>query len=274
MRKRFILLIDFSEYSSHLISYAADWSKECNAEMVLLHETAVAAPALADVETKQQIVEDHNDEALQKLKALAQEHINSPVRLSYVVSDVPLHFTLPKLLEEAYDNLVFVGIKGTGMLKKLFLGSVALEVIRSTNNIVVAMPNTVDKFSHEKIFVAVNKRKPLNLEQLNHFLQFIDPNNTHITFFYLAKPTEDTTTIKKQLNELSTNYAERFQTSHAIYEGQNRLEDIKKVINNQIDEILIVQKGSYLLTDQLFRRFLINELVYEGQTPLVVLPSL
>lgn len=36
--------------------------------------------------------------------------------------------------------------------------------------------------------------------------------------------------------------------------------------------MLVVQKGSRLLTDQLFRQFLINELVYEGQTPLIVLP--
>lgn len=272
MRKRFILLIDFSEYSSHLMTYAADWSKESDADIVLLHETSVVSPALADSETKQHIIQNTNEEALQNLKLLAKEHIDSTIRVSFIVSEVPLQFTLPNLLNAPFENLVFVGIKGTGMLKKLFLGSVALDVIRNINNTVVAMPNTIDQFSHEKIFVAVNKTKPLNLKQLNSFLQFINPINTHITFFYLARPNEDTQSMGKQLEDLSTTYAERFKTTHAIYEGQNRLEDIKKVINNQIDEILVVQKGSRLLTDQIFRRFLINELVYEGQTPLVVLP--
>lgn len=272
MRKRFIVLIDFSEYSNHLIQYALDWSKEADASIVLLHETSVASPALADSETKQQITSHHNEQALQQLKTLVNPYIDHRVDISYVVSDVPLLFSLPKLLKEPYDHLVFVGIKGTGILKQLFLGSVALEIIRNTQNIVVAMPNDIDRFSHEKIYVAVNQRKPLNLDQLNYFLQFFNHENTHITFFYLAKPNENTQPVEKKLHHLSESFADRFKTSHAIYEGQNRLEDIKKVINNTIEEILIVQKGSRLLTDQIFRRFLINDLVYEGATPLVVLP--
>jgi len=88
----------------------------------------------------------------------------------------------------------------------------------------------------------------------------------------LAKPNEDTTLIKEKLQTLSETYADRFTTNFAIYEANNRLDGIKGVINNKIDEILIVQKGSRILTDQLFSRFLINELVYEGQTPLIVLP--
>ena len=63
---------------------------------------------------------------------------------------------------------------------------------------------------------------------------------------------------------------------HVFDLKKNKKEDLANcgefVINNKIDEMLIVQKGSRLLTDQLFRRFLINELVYEGQTPLIVLP--
>ncbi len=88
----------------------------------------------------------------------------------------------------------------------------------------------------------------------------------------MAKPNEKTKGIEKHLNELKEMFSDKYNTSFAIYEGNNPFSDIKKVVNNKIDEMLIVQKGSRLLTDQLFRRFLINELVYEGQTPLIVLP--
>ena len=272
MRKRFIILIDFSEYSSNLIKYASDWSKEANAEILLLHQTIILAPAMVDSETKQQITQLTNEEALQKLKELVKTRISNTVSVRYSVSENPLQFTLATLLEEPFENLVFVGVKGTGVLKKLFLGSMALQVIRNTKNIIVAMPKEIDKFTHEKIFVAVNEKKPLNMVELNNFFHFMDAKNTSITFFYLAKPDEKTKGIEKQLQELSETFADRFNTDFAIYEGQHRLEDIKKVINNTVDEILVVQKGSRLLTDRLFRRFLINELVYEGQTPLVVLP--
>ncbi|MBX2928527.1 MAG: universal stress protein [Saprospiraceae bacterium] len=272
MKKRFIILIDFSEYSSNLIKYACDWSKQTNAELLLVHQSIVLAPALTDNESRKQIAQHTNEEAIQKLKELAQKLIPSSVKVSFNVSESNLQLTLPKLLSEPFDNLIFTGIKGTGLLKKIFLGSVALQVIDSTKNIIVAMPKEIEKFSHDKIYVAVTEKHPLNILELNKFLNFIDNKDTTITFFYLAKPNEKTTGIEKHLKELKEMFTEKYKTSFAIYEGNNPINDIKKIINNKIDEILIVQKGSRLLTDQLFRRFLINELVYEGQTPLIVLP--
>lgn len=272
MNKRFIVLIDFSEYSSNLIKYACDWSQEANAKILLHHQTHPFLPAFAEKEARDYLIRETNDKALEKLKSLADELIPDSIEVAYYVSEIDFHQTLPELLTEPFENLIFIGLKGTGILKKLFLGSEALRIIGNTDNTVVAMPKGIDSFSHEKIFVAVSEKKPLNIEQLDSFLKFMDHQNTSITFFHLAKPNEDTTIIKKQLQRLSETYAERFTTSFAVYEANNRLDGIKGVINNQIDEILIVQKGSRILTDQLFRRFLINELVYEGQTPLIVLP--
>lgn len=272
MNKRFIVLIDFSEYSSDLIKYACNWSQEANAKILLHHQTHPFLPAFAENTAREFIVRQANDIALEKLKTLANALIPDTIKVAYYVSEIDFHLTLPELLTEPFENLVFIGLKGTGILKKLFLGSVALRIIGNTENTVVAMPKGIDSFSHEKIFVAVGEKKRLNIQQLDNFLGFIDHQNTSITFFHLAKPQEDTSLIKEQLRNLSETYADRFTTNFAIYEADNRLDGIKSVINNKIDEILIIQKGSRILTDQLFRRFLINELVYEGQTPLIILP--
>ncbi|GGW54379.1 nucleotide-binding universal stress UspA family protein [Winogradskyella epiphytica] len=272
MTKRFILLIDFSDYSSNLIKYAFEWSKEANAKLLLVHQTNPFLPAFAEDESRQFIIQDINDKAREELKALAKSHIPDTVEVSFFVSEIDFHQILPELLAEPFDNLIFIGLKSTGALKKLFLGSNALRIINNSENIVVGMPKGIDTFSHEKIFVAVGLKELLNLEALNNFLKFIDHENTSITFFHLAKPNEETSEIKERLQRLSASYADEFNTDFAIYEADNRLDGIKSVINNKIDEILIVQKGTRIMTDQLFRRFLINELVYEGQTPLVVLP--
>lgn len=272
MRKRFILLIDFSEYSSNLIKYACNWSKQTNAELLLVHQTIVLSPALTDDKSKQEITQYANNEARQKLKALAKTLIPNTIKVSYSVSESHLHLTIDKLLTEPFENLIFVGVKGTGLLKKIFLGSVALDIIDNTKNIIVAMPKEIDVFSHEKIFVAVSEKNRLNVEGLSNFLKFIDNKNTNITFFYLAKPNEETRGMEKQLQKLSEMYADRFNTNFAIYEGKDPYNDIKKVINSNIDEILIIQKGSSFMTDLFFKRFVINKLVYEGQTPLIVLP--
>lgn len=85
------------------------------------------------------------------------------------------------------------------MLKKIILGSVAIEVIENTNNVVVAMPEEIFEFSHEKIFVAVTEKHSLNILALDNFLNFLDEGNTSIPFFNLAKPTEKTEAIEKKL---------------------------------------------------------------------------
>lgn len=272
MKNRFILLIDFSKYSNNLIKYASDWGNQVNAELLLIHKTSVLVPSLSDYESRKTITTQANNDALNNLKILAKELIPSTVKVSYLVSENSLQVTLASLLKEPFESLIFVGIKGTGLLKKIFIGSITLEIIKTTKNIVVTMPKLISTFSHKKIFVAVTEKHPLNILELNNFLKFINKEDTIITFFYIAKPNEKTIELEKQLRELAVMFSDRFITNFVVYQGQNPFEDIKKVINNKIDEVLIIQKGSRFLADKLFRKFLINELVYEGQTPLIVLP--
>lgn len=272
MGKRFILLIDFSEYSGNLIKYAYEWSIKVNAKLILVHKTMALVPAFAASETRQHIYQNENDEALIKLKGLVNALIPNSLNVSYSVSERPLQFILTKLLSEAYENFIFVGLKGTGLLKKIFLGSVAIQVIESIQGITVAIPKEISVFSQGKIFVAIAEKYALNIRALNRTLNLFDKENTSITFFHLAKRHEKANEVEDRVRELSVLFANRFNTNFCIYEGEHPFEDIKKVINRNVNEILIVQKGSRLLTDQLFRKFVINELVYEGQTPLIVLP--
>jgi hypothetical protein len=272
MKKRFIVLIDCSMYSGNLIKYAYDWSLKVKAELLLVHQTMVMVPALTDNHSKKQITQHSNDKAFQKLHELALEFIPPGTKYALSVSENPLLLTIQNRLAEPFDQLIFTGIKGTGVLKQILLGSTALQIIENTQNIVVAMPPAISSFNHEKIFIAVSHKHPINILELNKVLRFITHENTTITFFNLEKSNEKTKGMSMQLEELAHLFGERFTTKTAIYDGENPFEDIKKVINKKEDEMLIIQKGSRLLTDKLFRRFLINELVYEGQTPLIVLP--
>lgn len=272
MKKRFILLIDFSEYSNNLIKYAYDWSTQANAELLLVHQTIVLTPGLTDKEIKKSITEHTNNEAIQKLKSLAKGIIPPSAKVSYFASDNNLQLTLANLLKEPYDNIIFFLSKESKMLKKLFLGSLKVQIIDNIENIIVAIPKEITNFSNEKIFIAVTEKHPLNITGLKDFLYLINNTNTSLTFFYLTKPKENTEKIEKHLQYLSASFADRFNTSYSIYEASNPFEGINKIIKNKDSEILVVQKGSRLLTDHFFRKYLITELVYEGQFQLIILP--
>jgi len=272
MQKRFIVLLDLSEHSANLLKYAYDWSRRVPAQILLVHHTAVLAPALADETSREDMVSATHAKALRKLRELKKAVLPHHAEVQYAVSHRPLMLALSELLAEPFENIILAGLKGTGLLKKLFIGSVALKVIEHTDSIIVAIPKDISKFSAGKIYVAVSDKHPLNILALNNFFGFLKGGVKNVTFFYLAKPNEKTEKIEKQLSDLSKLFGDKFKTSHAIYKGEDAFKNIKKVINNRTEELLIVQEGSRMLTDQLFRKFMINELVYEGETPLVVLP--
>lgn len=272
MKKRFIVLVDFSAYSENLLKYACDWSQRIGAELLLVHQTVVLTPAFTDRKSRAGIARQINAEALERLRELRETLLPPEITVSYSVSENPLHSFLPVLLSNPFDNLIFVGLKGAGLLKKFFIGSFAVQVIEMADNIVAAIPKGVSTFSPEKLFVAISKKQAFNIPAFGHFLGFAGEGIKNITFFHLAIPGEDCSGVEKHLGELATRFSENFNAVYAIYEGNNAFEDIKQLINDKTEEMLVVQKGSRLLADQLFRKFLINELVYEGRTPLVVLP--
>ena len=272
MKKRFLVLIDFSDYSANLLKYACDWAIHAGAELHLVHQTSPEIPALSDAESRKRIIRHENEHALEQLKEMAQELVLATVPVSFTATERNLSSLLPELLQQPYEQLVFAGLKGTGLMKKIFLGSTTLQLIEHTSNTVVAMPGEISRFTQEKIFIAVSDKHPLNILQLNNFLEFIHKEHLELTFFYHSKPFEETKEMEKQLHDLCKLFAERYKTTFAIYVGTDPSGDIKQVINNKTDELLVIQKGSRMFTDQLFRKFVVNDLVYEGQTPLVILP--
>lgn len=273
MKKRFIVLVDFSEYSGNLIQYTYDWSSVSGSKLVFVHQTIIMLPGLANHETKAKMTKRTNDEALEKLELFVNNLVSPVKNTSYIVSENHLEIILSNLLEEEeYSNLIFTGLKNNGILRKIFLGNTTIQIIDNISNIILAIPKEINTYTHKDIYIAVTEKHPLNLVALHNFLSFIDPKDTRLIFFCLTEAIEHSLNIKNELNELSAIFSDKFSTKTIIYKGKNAIKEIKKVINNKEEEILIVQKDSRLLTDQFFKKILINELVYEGQTPLVILP--
>ena len=140
MRNRFILLIDFSPYSEHLIRFAYDWAKKVDAEILLLHKTTVMSPVMAPHESKKHLAQIENNNALERLQQCMESTLPKSASAKLIVSERRLVYQLRNLLREPYNHLIFLGLKGTGLLKRVFIGSEALSVIEGIDNPIVAMP--------------------------------------------------------------------------------------------------------------------------------------
>lgn len=272
MKNRFILLIDFSPYSEHLVQFAYEWGNRISAEILLVHQTIVMSPVMTPQESKIHLTQIANRNALEKLQKCTEAILPKEASVKHLVAERKLVYQLRALLREPYNNLVFLGLKGTGLLKKIFIGSEAVRVIDSIDNLIVAMPKNAECCSRESIHVAVQKNYPLNIIEFNKFLNFAGEQINKIVFFSVITPDDDLDGTEKYLRDLAESYSDKRDVSHELYQGKNAFEDLKKVISEKKNEFIVVQRGSRMFVDQIFRKFLINELVYEGNIPMVILP--
>lgn len=274
MRKsRLIVLVDFSPSCACFLRFAYDWSKSIGAQVLLVHSAPALVPAMTDEDAKQEIERVTTDDALVKLKALVETALPEDAPVSFHVSHEKVLKVLRELLQEPLDNLIFLGLKGTGMLKKIFIGSTAVDVVDNIDNPVVLLPKSEKQYSCESLLVAVQRENPLNVVAFNNVLKFAGHELERITFISLVDESlEEFEQTEKYLNELAEHYSERVTTCYEIYKSDAIFEDLKAIVAKKELQFLVVQRGSRMLTDQLFRPFLINELAYEGETPLIVIP--
>jgi len=272
MKNRFIILVDLSSDSEHLIRFAHQWSQNIGADMLLVHHTLVMLPALTPFESKKKLTKIANQESLDKLRRLAETVLPGLMSIRFFVSEKPLVHQLRTLLRGPFNNLVILGLSKKGLLEKLFIGSEAVKVIGGIDNLIVAVPLNPECCSSETIHVAVQKNNPLNIVDFNKFLNFREVSIKDIIFFSVLEPGDDADDAEKYLKDLTELYADRYGAAYEVYKNQSGFQDLKRIILSKKDEFIIVQRGSRMFLDQIFRKFLINELVYEGNIPLVILP--
>lgn len=272
MKTRFIVLVDFSAYANNLLAYAYAWSQIAEAELLVVHQITSTAPALASHQQKRSIIQHEIGEAKHKLHQLCADVLPPEAPVQFLVSEIPLEVEVPILLQAPFQHVVFVGIKGTGLLKKIFIGSVAIQVIDVANAPVLALPNHVSQFSANKLFVAVSDKFPLNQRAFADLVSTMGRQIEEITFFYVAKKEEIIDEISREINNMVAAFAHVCNTKGKVYQEGSAISELSEIIKNHNHELLIIQKGSRMLSDQLFRKFTINELVYEGQIPMIVLP--
>ncbi|HEY8401458.1 MAG TPA: universal stress protein [Cytophagaceae bacterium] len=280
-KTRLIALIDFSLYSHALIELASRWCEIANAELLLVHSTPVLVPAMASQNTKDEVFESEKKEIISKLSKLTGEKVPSAVKVDYLVTNKDLLDILPEIVNQNdYNDFLLVGVKGTGMLKKILIGSTATKIIEELNYPTIALPSklcaTQDNKCNllpEKLIVALSYKFPLNEAAFANFLTTYKGSIKKVEFMSVIQSDETEEMAGQYLNTLSEKYKNQVPVSYKIFNGKDVYNEIKEYVSREKDTLLVVQKGSRSLKDQLFREFLINRIVHDGSMPLVIIPQ-
>lgn len=265
---RLIALIDFSKYTDTVIQFTHAFAELLNAEVVFLHRTPGLVPARASVSVMEQFLETERNDAYQRLKDATDVYFTKPP--SILVGHDSLQSRLAALADDDFTNWVFVGLKGTGTLKKLFIGSTAAEIINETSFSTVAIPLSAEFIVPKEFVISVNPDIPLDVEHLETVLENFSAPGQKISFMSVVKEGEQELACTQYLQEITAAF-NTYDASFEVFRGKNAYQEIQSALEHKDPCFLVVQRGGRALTDLPFKKFLINELVYNGSIPLIIL---
>jgi nucleotide-binding universal stress UspA family protein len=271
MKTRIILLTDFSPQSENLLAFAGKLAESIRADLLLVHQVPGMVPALADNASRSQIIGFEKEQAMRKLKELAGQIGPLTPSLDYWVSEKPISVLLQELLHQGFDDLILLGLKGTGLLKQTFLGSTATKVIEEVDAITLAVPLKNPSQPHT-LTIAVSYRYPLNEAALGKLLTMLKQEIKTIEFITIVTASDVEAESVQYLAGLHERFESLIPSSISVFRGGTAFSEIKAHLQQYQDHMLVVQKGSRTLSDKFFRRFLIHDLVHDGSMPLLVLP--
>ncbi|MFP4089817.1 MAG: universal stress protein, partial [Cyclobacteriaceae bacterium] len=260
MVRRIVVLVDFSEYSEYQLLFAQKWAEMLNAEILLLHKMVpLYMPSMADAETRDDMKAQARQEIQDDLQALREKHLSANVRVRFIITDMALSDAVQKLHDDRHDDIIFLGLKGGGLLKKIFIGSTTIHLIDQVNSLFVTVPKHKKVEVPEHLLVSVHYRYPLYEEKFDHVLRMLKEKLKMIKFISICSDADEKEATENYLKTLCDRFNPTLPSSYAIYPGKDAFSEIKRLAQEHQDWQLVIQRGSRAITDHFFRRFFINE---------------
>ena len=270
---RLVVLIDFSPYTPTLLKLACNWQKTFDLDLVFIHKLDGLAPTISNTKGSDQIIEFNKKEADKTFSNTLKENNLAPIgeKTSFEAISIQLLHYLEGFLKP--NDLLLLGLKGTGFLKRLLIGSTATTIIDQLNQTVIAVPQTIEETVPIKLALSCQEKHPLNEQALESILVTIGQKIKEIELLTLIEDKAELARGKEYLEQLKSKLEDRFEVQINIYENKDAFTEIKKRFSKRLDDFIVLQKGSRHLNDKLFRNFFINDLIHDGNTPLIILPT-
>lgn len=270
MKKRFLVFIDFSDYSRWLLTTAAAWAERAGAEVLLIHHSHSPVPGLGDSESQLSIKQSYVEDAEEKLKAFASEVLGDTGTLKFYGTTESLPHFVAKLDEPDASDFLFVGMKNKSLLEKIFVRGTAIDLSDNLDKVIIALPAMAEPLRFDNLYIAIRTRYRLNEPEFKNVLSLTADGLSRLHFFSVLKEDEKSDKTEAYLEDLESRFSDTADVSCAIRRSDDPFGEIKHYMEEN-GGVLVVQKGSRSVMD-LFRKFFVSEIVYHARIPIIILP--
>lgn len=268
---RLLVLIDFSDYAVPLIHLANEFTQKWNCKVLFIHQVPGLVPVLADNESKKEIINMEKEKAAIDLKMLVRSECPL-LHPEFLVTENDLLDTIHQQDHKNFHHWVMTGLKGTGLLKKIFVGSTTTKLVDETDLPLITVPLDEHIGLPKNIICSISYRYPVNEDGLQYMLQTLADPTVKLELVTVVTDKDNEEEAKNYLQKIA-NLLSCYHAKTDLLKGTNALNELKQLVVNSPGAYLMLQQGSRSLTDMVFRTFMINELVYHGKIPLIIIPK-
>jgi nucleotide-binding universal stress UspA family protein len=263
---------DFSPSSQVAIVYAAKIARQFNANLTLLHVNNSESPFPPRTNFKSAKVAEMIDAAALEEITLLRKSITKSTRGLNVETEL-INGLIADDMIVAYSkkrkfDLIVMGTKGAGAVKKVLLGSNAAGVIAQSNIPVIVIPENAVYTKIKKIVYAsdfVNLKSEVKIPIL-----FAKLLSSSLDILHVVSPKSkhpETEKLNTQLIE-KNNYE---KISIHVVEGDDIPKTIDKYINQSKPGLLALHTHKPTLYEKLFGKSVTRELAFHSNIPLLTL---
>lgn len=271
MKKRLIIPVDFSPFANEQLRLAASWKSQYDLDLVILHKIDLVFPSLSSADARLKMEYELKRQAKNQVNELLEEvglDINTP---TYIFTESLVNFILnSKTISQ--EDIIVVGMKGAGMLTQLLIGSTTTQLIDNLSHIIIGVPLDLKELYPEKLMVGIHHKSGLNTKSFSDLLKLISPTLNFVEFVSMVDADEDKAKTDSFLQQIQGQFSSLVKTDFKTFEGQNAFTSLKQFYGELDHSFLVVQRGSRSFSDHVFRKFMVNDLVFNSFSPLIILP--
>lgn len=273
MKTRLVILIDFTKNTNELIRFVKKWNEILKAEILLIHHLSLPLPVLSAKDERESLVKLEKERIKTVFSDLIKANFETGTNVSFKIIDKNLLTTLPKHLGNEHNDILFLGQKESSLMKKLFIGSFATKIIEQLNYTTISVPVAIPILKTKTLTIALTNKYPLNKGAFNTFINSAGGLFESLHFVSVITAKENYKKTHNYVMKITNQYNAKIPSSFELIKADTAIMGLMDYFSIHPETMLAVQKGTRAISDQLFRKFLISQLVYEGKFPLIIIPS-
>ena len=277
--KKILFPTDFSAAADHAFIYALKLAKQIGAGITTLH--CFELPALKGINLPNTIKEIYESISLEEfenfrdnvphLREIAEKAGLESVPVKHIMQEGEAIFNIVRLAEKEEADLIVMGTTGASGMKKIFLGSVAAEVMENAPCPVLAIPENAH-FDGEIDHIAfTTEYKKDEIKALNWLanwpaLKGADIHCVHVDLLHIEGLAHKMDAFRKQFEDLEKLHFE--VVDHTSFE--KAITGYLKKKNIDLLAMVIHHRNFF---KELFSYSFTKNLAYHLNTPIIAIPE-